>query len=1556
MPQGIRRPPPDRNSILNSIGLPPRGAVPEPASPKYDNQSLPGVRRNRTYSSATARLSERGEYSRERYTSSTAPRNPTRARADSYAPSRSSAVPAPADRRPPIPSFRDDRDRRVRQRDYERPSPAPRPRTPEQESEQESDHQPVVTRRDQDDEPREQVNGPLREPEPWEEFQSTAPARSRTRRPPVVERVPPSSYSSNQARRDDEPTAKPSGMLSRVLSLGGRGASQAPAPSARLTRYNTVKRDTRPIDPVAINEDQEVALAKQNLSRTAYRDYGDRPRSVYNQDDPRWIKGDFPRTQPNGNGSARPRPRADDYEHDPRRRSTAPPNRSSKAAAAAALTGAGVGAAGLAALDDEDSQDQGSSSDDMHDAPEAPAHLVGKRGSTSLTTKPQTVESSSSEEESEEEEQSSSEEESEEADESEESDEEEDDDDEEEEDEVIAPKAAPALPLVTNGSSSKNIAATNGNGTHATPKVESSASEEGEDDDDDDDDDDDEEEDSEDEDEDEEDEDEISDQTDSNEEPSPSRIADARKAAAAALGGVAAGAGAMAGSKAVQKRKQEQEQEAEAEAERAAQRQAERIAEEKRRDELRAAAEKEAQQKAARKAEKRKAKEEAAAAAAAAALAEKEAKKAAKDASRKQREKEKLDAREEKRQAKERKLRQESEARDRVIREREEAEAARLLAIRDKEREIEEKAEARRQSRRKPHGNNGPAMRESSVRPLTPYQRHYLLKALVMLQMQSEWAELEKLGALTEYGYPFSSQRAKLTRVKTVDQAEGGEFSEAARDPYSSDDMMREVENLQEPLILRHLFHVHLHTFPGLDKAPEKFWQKRIQPFFDEMAARNFSSSMERGEVSKRRLYALALTRYLGTFYARGFGVRGEGELRGPGVGEPGSERWGVGKQWGKGTVKRGLDKPIRVDAQLMQKIDGLFEGENGKLWREAGKEWFKVRRDWCGFKESIIESETGLEDAVSYLDISNIKNLPPQYRNSVEYARVHAAYLLHSLFVTAPNSDDLYKMLKGIHALAPYWGAKQLLKFANAETMISGILSLLLARPGGAKSLIQRIFSYVVGKEASYIQKEFVVPLRKEIDDVELTRKVEEYVKRGDRIEGRRLREKAIKRGEDVLTTILLEPTEPRLSKEAQDHVLELQRCFALSPYRGDLALAYPETTPFGADKPPMPAWGAHGAESGRARKFALLKLLLRESLKRRDREQAVEFASGSLIPAIIKDALQTVFYPAIRQIAATADLSERLGDLQKFIDDLLETKKRKDDSFDAWIALAARHQQSLYFLFHECASISKPLWEWCQLGLDYMALSTTDPEHPADRSAANVEINFEELLQDARLTDGDVKKILGEADRLARFTKWGKVRYELDMRKNYLLARPEAAGPGGLCSEQVRDERMRREIQDTDGLMRELMEMEGEPIDDGLCEDGVRGTEKHDFAWAFFDAVDPLNQDLRGEQERGELRIREPVVSAPLPSLKHTRKLLPLFCELLASKLPEWQSEDVLGALGRTQGKQQPQSLFKQKKNKTASAGFNQPSASFAETRSVMSSTSRLSKMRLPSLFGRK
>ncbi|PWN38668.1 hypothetical protein IE81DRAFT_327260 [Ceraceosorus guamensis] len=818
--------------------------------------------------------------------------------------------------------------------------------------------------------------------------------------------------------------------------------------------------------------------------------------------------------------------------------------------------------------------------------------------------------------------------------------------------------------------------------------------------------------------------------------------------------------------------------------------------------------------------------------------------------------------------------------------------------------EEEERANAAAKKSSTPAHKRG-SKRADKVDLLTPVQRHYLLKALVSTEMQLEWSELEKLGALTQYGYPFSPTRPKLKRVqKDLDmdsEFAKGEFAAAADDPYADEDQARRAENIAEPLMLRHMFQVFLKPFPGLKEAPLKYWQKRIQPYFDETAARNFSHSTERAELTSRRFYTLAFTRYLGGFMARGFGVRGEGETKGPGKGESGSERWGVGKQWGKGTVKRGLDKPIRIDDALMDKIDSLFSGPEGDVWRRARKETHRVRRDWQAFKEHTIESEAGLEETMAYLQVSNIRNLPPRYRNAEEWARMHAAYLFHNLFVTSPAADSIFGVVKGIHALFPYWGARQLLKVANAESMISGILGLLLARPAGAKSLVQRVFTYVLGKEATAFQKDYIVPFRKEINDIELTKKIEEYVKRASRPEGRAIRSRAERTGADVLTTILLHSSGTQLSSQKQSYVQQLEKSYAKSPYAADVNLAYPPKTPAGKALEGRAAgnWGVSSQEADEARTFALLKLHLRVCLKKRDREQAILFASGSLIPTIIKDSLQQVFFPAIRSIASAVDLSERLHDLQNFIDDLIKIKKKGDDQLVAFIALAARHEQSLYLLFSQMHTIIDPFAAWLQTGADYMAMSTTDPLNPANRKAKNLEVNLEELLRDDRLTQEDAANIVKEVDELAQFVKWQKVWYELEMRKNFILARPEAAPASGLNADDIPKGSMRQEIEDVDALLKELMKAEGVPIEQGDVRTLARGTEKADFPWAWFDKLDPLGQHIvssSGEVEP-DLSFKPRGTTAPIPEMLTLRKLMPAFQDLLRETLPRWQDGDERG-----------------------------------------------------------
>jgi len=113
-----------------------------------------------------------------------------------------------------------------------------------------------------------------------------------------------------------------------------------------------------------------------------------------------------------------------------------------------------------------------------------------------------------------------------------------------------------------------------------------------------------------------------------------------------------------------------------------------------------------------------------------------------------------------------------------------------------------------------------------------------------------------------------------------------------------------------------------------------------------------------------------------------------------------------------------------------------------------------------------------------------------------------------------------------------------------------------------------------------------------------------------------------------------------------------------------------------------------------------------------------------------------------------------------------LINVKKSKDDSIENWIALAARHENSLYYLFHECVSISTPFFDWSQVGCDYMAMGTTDPAHPANRKAKDVEINLEELLRDDRITPQDVEEIIKETDQLKEFTLWQKIRFEVSQR----------------------------------------------------------------------------------------------------------------------------------------------------------------------------------------------
>jgi PX-associated len=140
---------------------------------------------------------------------------------------------------------------------------------------------------------------------------------------------------------------------------------------------------------------------------------------------------------------------------------------------------------------------------------------------------------------------------------------------------------------------------------------------------------------------------------------------------------------------------------------------------------------------------------------------------------------------------------------------------------------------------------------------LSEVQMHYILQSIIAFEMHREWSGLACLGGLTKYGIPYESTIMVTPSPNTNGRASPG-FNAAA---------------IPEPHLLRLLFRQHILTFPGVDIAPQKYWTKRIQPWFDGIALLGLSTSIERGVPTKRQQLSFLLTRLVGTYFSRGISV-----------------------------------------------------------------------------------------------------------------------------------------------------------------------------------------------------------------------------------------------------------------------------------------------------------------------------------------------------------------------------------------------------------------------------------------------------------------------------------------------------------------------------------------------------------------------------------------------------------------------------------------------------------------------------------------------------------
>jgi len=93
------------------------------------------------------------------------------------------------------------------------------------------------------------------------------------------------------------------------------------------------------------------------------------------------------------------------------------------------------------------------------------------------------------------------------------------------------------------------------------------------------------------------------------------------------------------------------------------------------------------------------------------------------------------------------------------------------------------------------------------------------------------------------------------------------------------------------------------------------------------------------------------------------------------------------------------------------------------------------------------------------------------------------------------------------------------------------------------------------------------------------------------------------------------------------------------------------------------------------RASKFKWLKRLLRLYSMKRGRKEAIAIWDGTF-EAFFRETLN-LYYPIIGAISKASNLSARLGDLQRFLDDLIQVVLSFNRHPSQFIALCERHEQ---------------------------------------------------------------------------------------------------------------------------------------------------------------------------------------------------------------------------------------------------------------------------------------
>ncbi|THH01660.1 hypothetical protein EW026_g1070 [Hermanssonia centrifuga] len=444
------------------------------------------------------------------------------------------------------------------------------------------------------------------------------------------------------------------------------------------------------------------------------------------------------------------------------------------------------------------------------------------------------------------------------------------------------------------------------------------------------------------------------------------------------------------------------------------------------------------------------------------------------------------------------------------------------------------------------------------------------------------------------------------------------------------------------------------------------------------------------------------------------------------------------------------LSGPTRLSEEELEDARRREEADN---MREDGRKRFakEIKERVEGLRGAVrsVKGELLGKDGLTHVfatikETQDIRSLPDNYKAVIEWARISLASTVFQHFVAADDASESFAGLKRIHGLMPYFMLKAALKISNPMSMIRGVLDLFLAQPFGGKSLLQRMFSGSLMEEVKALEED-IESVKDKVEDTLMCEKVKLFVYAPHEIQAVY---KADAAAEDahVLTVILRSGEEPCLNRP------QLQRVHRAS-------IAYKQYTDSHPDS------DDEGPEDDDAWLYEDLILLAKLYGRLRDREQLIALIFEGTTADLLKDII-TIFYSPLAQVYRAASISDSLGDLQNFINDLIRTVESTEElsqqdparTVQIFIDLIQRHEQSFYSFVHKVHSKGEGLFDslmrWIEQFLTLM------------RDGLGDRVSLEVLLPHTGQERLDIMK---EVDAVARYHYSMKVAYEAKVRRRF-------------------------------------------------------------------------------------------------------------------------------------------------------------------------------------------